>query len=124
MIGSGVSRSWGKGCRLGQIKKRQKLSRINDGPREQARMEGLPMVFRCYLSMTKAVAAFAISLLVIVSLQPSAFAAPEVTSAIIEVAKKNIPAVAHVEVTERRSVPNPLLPFQKDPLFRQFFGNG
>jgi serine protease Do len=52
-----------------------------------------------------------------------AYSAPEVTSAIIEVAKKNIPAVAHVEVTERKEVPNPLLPFQTDPFFRHFFGN-
>ena len=50
-------------------------------------------------------------------------AAPDVTTAIVEIAKKNIPAVAHVEVTERKEVPNPLLPFQKDPLFRHFFGN-
>ena len=52
-----------------------------------------------------------------------ALAAPEVTTAIIDVAKKNIPAVVHVEVTERKEVPNPLGPFQKDPFFRQFFGN-
>ncbi len=54
---------------------------------------------------------------------PLAHAAPDLTTAIIDVAKKNIPAVAHVEVTERKEVPNPLLPFQKDPLFRHFFGN-
>ncbi len=49
--------------------------------------------------------------------------AVDVTTAIVEVAKKNIPAVAHIEVTERKEVPNPLLPFEKDPFFRYFFGN-
>ena len=39
------------------------------------------------------------------------------------VAKKTIPAVVHIEVTERQEVSNPLLPFENDPFFRQFFGN-
>jgi serine protease Do len=43
-------------------------------------------------------------------------------TAIIEVAKTNIPAVVHIEVTERREVPNPFLPFEQDPFFRHFFG--
>jgi serine protease Do len=43
-------------------------------------------------------------------------------SAIIEVAKINIPAVVHIEVTERREVPNPFLPFEQEPFFRHFFG--
>lgn len=50
-------------------------------------------------------------------------ASPEVTTAIIEVANKNIPAVAHIEVTERKEIPNPFLPLQSDPRFRQFFGD-
>jgi serine protease Do len=41
----------------------------------------------------------------------------------VDVARKNIPAVVHIEVTERKEVPNPLLPFEKNPLFRKFFGN-
>jgi serine protease Do len=44
-------------------------------------------------------------------------------TAIIEVAKTNIPAVVHIEVTERREVPNPFLPFEEDPFFRHFFGS-
>jgi serine protease Do len=52
------------------------------------------------------------------------FPAPtEVTTAIIEVAKKNIPAVVHIEVTERKEVANPFLPLQNDPRFRHFFGD-
>ncbi|MCX5906584.1 MAG: trypsin-like peptidase domain-containing protein, partial [Deltaproteobacteria bacterium] len=42
-------------------------------------------------------------------------------TAITQVAKKTIPAVAHIEVTERQEVVNPLLPFQNDPFFRRFF---
>jgi serine protease Do len=45
----------------------------------------------------------------------------DLTTAIIEVAKKNIPAVVHIEVTERQEVANPLLPFESDPFFRRFF---
>jgi serine protease Do len=44
-------------------------------------------------------------------------------TAIIQVAKQNIPAVVHIEVTERQEVMNPLLPYEKDPFFRRFFGN-
>jgi len=49
--------------------------------------------------------------------------AVDLATAIIDVAKKTIPAVVHIEVTERKEVPNPLLPFEKDPFFRRFFGN-
>src|SRR5512136_814030 len=42
--------------------------------------------------------------------------------AIIQVAKQNIPAVVHIEVTERQEVVNPYLPFENDPFFRHFFG--
>jgi serine protease Do len=45
----------------------------------------------------------------------------DLTTAIIEVAKRNIPAVVHIEVTERQEVANPLLPFESDPFFRRFF---
>jgi serine protease Do len=44
-------------------------------------------------------------------------------TAIQDVAKKAIPVVVHVEVTEKQSVVNPLLPFQNDPFFQYFFGN-
>jgi serine protease Do len=38
------------------------------------------------------------------------------------VAKQTIPAVVHIEVTERQEVPNPFFPFENDPFFRHFFG--
>jgi serine protease Do len=47
----------------------------------------------------------------------------DLSTAIIQVAKQTIPAVVHIEVTERQEVMNPLLPFEKDPFFRRFFGN-
>ncbi|MBP1738675.1 MAG: serine protease [Deltaproteobacteria bacterium] len=46
----------------------------------------------------------------------------ELATAIIGVAEACIPAVVHIEVTERREIPNPLLPFENDPYFRHFFG--
>jgi len=45
----------------------------------------------------------------------------DLSTAIIQVAKQNIPAVVHIEVTERQEVVNPLLPFESDPFFRRFF---
>ena len=44
-------------------------------------------------------------------------------TAIQDVAKKAIPSVVHIEVTEQQSIANPLLPFQDDPFFQYFFGN-
>jgi serine protease Do len=52
-----------------------------------------------------------------------AHAAPDLSTAIVEIAKKTIPAVVHIEVTERQEVANPFLPFEGDPFFRRFFGN-
>ena len=49
--------------------------------------------------------------------------AVDLTTAIVQVAKQTIPAVVHIEVTERRDVANPFLPFESDPFFRRFFGN-
>ena len=45
----------------------------------------------------------------------------DLSTAIIEVARRNIPAVVHIEVTERQEVANPLLPFESDPFMRRFF---
>jgi serine protease Do len=45
----------------------------------------------------------------------------DLSTAIIQIAKKNIPAVVHIEVTERQEVVNPILPFESDPFFRHFF---
>ncbi len=46
----------------------------------------------------------------------------DLTTAIIQVAKQNLPAVVYVEVTESKEVTNPFLPFQNDPFFQRFFG--
>jgi serine protease Do len=43
------------------------------------------------------------------------------STAISQVVREIIPAVVHIEVTERREVSNPLLPFGNDPFFRHFF---
>jgi serine protease Do len=47
----------------------------------------------------------------------------DLSTAITRVAKQTIPAVVHIEVTEKQEVANPLLPFENDPFFRHFFGN-
>ena len=44
------------------------------------------------------------------------------SNAIIQVAKKNIPSVVHIEVTARQEQVRPALPFDDDPFFRFFFG--
>jgi serine protease Do len=44
-------------------------------------------------------------------------------TAIETVAKQAVPAVVHIEVTERQEIPNPLLPFENEPFFKYFFGN-
>ena len=46
----------------------------------------------------------------------------ELTTAIMQVAKQTIPAVVHIEVTERQEVTNPLSPFENDPFLQRFFG--
>jgi serine protease Do len=68
-----------------------------------------------------------LTLLLIGALLRSAPAAEQAKSsldlrtAITHVAKQNIPAVVHIEVTERQEVENPFLPFDDDPFFRRFF---
>ena len=44
------------------------------------------------------------------------------TTAVMEVANKNIPAVVHIQITETQEVANPLYPFESSPEFRYFFG--
>lgn len=46
----------------------------------------------------------------------------DLSTAIIQVAKKNVPAVVHIEVTGQQEVAIPSLPFNDDPFFRRFFG--
>jgi serine protease Do len=47
----------------------------------------------------------------------------DLTTAIIQVAKQNLPKVVSIEITESREMDNPFLPFQNDPFFRRFFGD-
>jgi serine protease Do len=49
--------------------------------------------------------------------------AQDLRTAIKDVARRAIPSVAHIEVIEKHTVQNPLMPFQDDPFFRYFFGN-
>ena len=42
-------------------------------------------------------------------------------TAIAQVARKNIPAVVHIDVTQRREISSPITPFSNDPFFRFFF---
>jgi serine protease Do len=44
------------------------------------------------------------------------------STAISRVAEDIVPAVVQIQVTERREVPNPFLPFEKSPFFRHYFG--
>jgi len=45
----------------------------------------------------------------------------DLSTAIVKVAKEAIPAVVHIEVTEKQEVANPFFPFESDPFFRRFF---
>lgn len=58
-----------------------------------------------------------------VSVQATAKNTPrvELSTAIVRIAQQTIPAVVHIEVTQRQEVANPLLPFDSDPFFRRFF---
>lgn len=46
---------------------------------------------------------------------------PDLSTAIVEVARTTIPAVVHIEVTETQEVTNPLGSLSNDPFFRGFF---
>ena len=45
---------------------------------------------------------------------------PDLSTAIVRVAKDNIPAVVHIEVTRSQEVRRPAMPFENDPFFRFF----
>jgi serine protease Do len=66
--------------------------------------------------------------MVLLSIQPVFVEAAERTkpvdlsTAIIQVAKQNLPKVVYIEVTESREVANPFWPFENDPFFKRFFG--
>jgi Do/DeqQ family serine protease len=51
----------------------------------------------------------------------AASAAIDWRTAIAKVAKENIPAVVHIDVTQRREISNPMMPFGNDPFFHFFF---
>ena len=57
------------------------------------------------------------------SLEPASAAASVVgwRTAIAQVAKESIPAVVHIDVTQRREMANPMLPFGNNPFFHFFF---
>jgi len=50
--------------------------------------------------------------------QPSAY---DLSTAIAKVARVAIPAVVHIEVTQRSEVNNPMMPFENNPFFHFFF---
>jgi Do/DeqQ family serine protease len=57
-----------------------------------------------------------------VLLTPSPQLPGDLSTAIELVAKQTIPAVVHIEVTERQEIANPFLPYQNSPFFQYFFG--
>jgi serine protease Do len=46
----------------------------------------------------------------------------DLNTAIMQVAKQNLPAVVYIEVTESREVENPFFSFESNPFFHRFFG--
>lgn len=49
--------------------------------------------------------------------------AMDLRTAISHVAEQNIPAVVHIEVTQRQEIANPFMPFENSPFFHYFFNN-
>ena len=47
--------------------------------------------------------------------------AQDLSNTFVQIAKKTIPSVVHIEVTARQEMANPFLPFENDPFFRYFF---
>lgn len=45
----------------------------------------------------------------------------DLSTAIVQVAQRAIPAVVHIEVTQRQEVVTPLLPLENNSFFRHFF---
>jgi serine protease Do len=45
----------------------------------------------------------------------------DLVTAISKVAESTLPAVVLIQVTERKEVPNPMLPYENNPFFRRFF---
>ena len=81
---------------------------------------------RSYTAQALIFRAFLVGMMYLLFAPVSVFAAETVkgfdlSTAIVQVAKQTIPAVAHIEVTQSQEVANPLLPFSTDPFFRRFF---
>ncbi len=81
---------------------------------------------RSYTARALIFRAFLVGMMCLLFASVSVFAAEAVkgfdlSTAIVQVAKQTIPAVAHIEVTQSQEVANPLLPFSTDPFFRRFF---
>ncbi len=66
----------------------------------------------------------AVSLLIILFAPSSGGAARsyDLSTAIVQVAKRAIPSVVHIEVTGTQQITNQMSPFENDPFFRYFFG--
>jgi serine protease Do len=54
--------------------------------------------------------------------RPQTGAPVNLATAIMQVARDNIPAVVHIQVIERQEMPNPFLPLEKYPNLRRYFG--
>ncbi len=78
------------------------------------------MDFKKHLK-SRSVALVAAAAIVIAGALPAN--AQSLITAIQDVAKVAIPSVVHIEVVEKQSVANPLMPFENDPFFQYFFGN-
>jgi S1-C subfamily serine protease len=82
------------------------------------------------MNLRRALAGSPVSFLGVVVILALALAAPapaapgdalNLSTAIAQVAKQNIPAVVHIEVAQRQELANPMLPFENSPFFRYFF---
>jgi serine protease Do len=81
------------------------------------------MLNQRYRPLSKVMLAVFLSIAMLQSSQAAekARAPIDLSTAIIQVAKQTIPAVVHIEVTERQEVSDPLAPFESDPFLRRFF---
>jgi Do/DeqQ family serine protease len=64
---------------------------------------------------------FAVALLSLPAMAAEAKEPVNLITAIRQVAKETIPAVAHIEVTQHQEIANPFFPSNNDPFFRFFF---
>jgi serine protease Do len=86
------------------------------------------LIYRQYRQSVTLFLSFLVLGMMLILFQPFPVEAAErkpvdLSTAIIQVAKQNLPKVVYIEVTESREVANPFLPYENDPFFRRFFGN-